>query len=334
MASVQIRLARKALVALKLEATRGTYETLATADTYEVTDLSWQTLSAEQLSWNTLRNTLTKDPDAIKIGNLTGAITFTTAVPLATAESSTATTFNTKLGQLFEACGTDSDLTPVTTSITPADNSTSSLSISFNANGIEVRMRGCVGSFKLILNAGEFARIEWTFAGVIEDVLESGALAITSIVSITPEVVESMGTFTLTPAAGTAALACVASSELECGAETTAYKCMAGDKGIGFFFNSDRVSTLSLITGPMYSAADAQLDDELYAAFEDSTLITVQCSHNVTWADPGLRYTFIGTISDLQLTDVDGSVRWNIVISGAAAAAEGEFLLEYESVIL
>ena len=329
MASVSIRLARKALVALQLESTgRGTYLALEAADVYEVTDLSWPTLSAEQISYNTLRNTFTRDPDAIKIGNLTGAITFTTAIPLAT---STVTTFNTKFGQLFEACGTDSDVSSLTCSVTPADDSTSSLSMSFNVDGMEIRMRGCVGSFKQILNAGEFARVEWTFQGVIEDVLESAALAITSAVSVTPEIVESMGTFTFTPAAGTAGLACVASSELECGAETTAYKCMAGDKGIGFFFNSDRVSTLTLVTGPMYSGADAQLDDELYDAFENSTLVTVQCAHNATYDSPGLRYQFVGTISDLQLTELDGSVRWNIVISGAAAAAEGEFLIEYQS---
>jgi len=330
MAYTNIRLARKQLVAANVEATRGTWAAPEVAtDVYEVADLTWPTISGETISWDTMRNTLTRDPDAVKIGNITASFGFSLAMPVEPAATGAAGVLDTKRGLFFEACGCAASTSSVTHSITPSDAANSSLSMSFNVDGWEIRMRGCVGTFVDVWEAGQFRHTDFTFEGVVEDCLEATALAIGNIISVTPEKVENIAIFTINDGTNTMQ-SCARRVALSCGAVQTPYRCMSGDKGIGYYFTSDRVSGMEIICGPVHDGSANQFDDELWAAYEDSTAVTVQVAAATPWDSPGAQMGMTGTISDLQWVEEDGAGRWNITIAAASATANGEFEIQYE----
>lgn len=317
MAYVDHRLTRKRLIAGKLEASRGTYLAPEAADVFEVTNMGLPTVNSETVSWDTFRNTMTRDPDSIRLGQITASITFSIAMPYKNMAGAAVTTWDSKWSRWFEVCGLACSVS-TDCFIAPTDSPTANLSINFNVDGISYQLRGCAGSVEIVAEAGQFFVANFTMTGVVNDILEGAALAITSIVTQTPEVVEDLGLFTIntmTP--------CVKTFSIASGTTVQPYYCQSGDKGIAYYYVSDRAITGNAVCGPMWSGTD-QMDDELIAAWQDSTAVVASWAYGATTTADGTSMVLKGTISDLQSEDDSGMFRWNVSIEGGYVTALGE----------
>ena len=332
MAYVDYRLTRKQLLAAKAETTRGTYNAPAAADVFEVINLGFPQIGGDPLTWDTFRDTLTRDPDAVKNGTITATITFTTAFPLAAISGAAMTTYLANFGRFFNACGMQGVIS-TDMLITPDDDAVAGLSILFNIDGIAYQLRGCSGGFELLADAGQFYVINWEFEGVVSDVLEAAPLAVTSIVSQTPEVVESIGLFSIDDGT-TTIVPCIKTLSTKCATTRAPYYCQAGGKGIAYYYISDRNITASIVTGPAHDGAD-QADDELVGMWQANSALTIYWSKAATLSDPGASIELFGHITKLQPGDDNGMFRWYIDLQAAKSVIEGELLIRnYVSVPL
>lgn len=325
MAYSEIRLTRKRLLAAKAEGTRGTYQAPAATDVFEVTNLGMPTINAEKVTWLTFRDTLTRDPDAVKLGTVSASISFSIAFPFASMAGGVITTWNTNYARFINACGAQTAVSTDLT-MTPDDDAVAGLSLLFNVDGISYQMRGCAGTCEIVAEAGQHLVANFEFEGVVEDVLEAASLGIATIVSQTPEIVENLGLFTIADGV-TTITSCPKTFTIRFGTTRTPLYCQAGDKGISYYYISDRAVTGTAVIAAAHGASD-QADDELIGMWQDSDAVTVTWAYGATAGAAGTTILLYGTISDLQMEDDAGVQRWNMEIDGARATAEGEFNIE------
>jgi len=179
-------LLRKAQVAVKLESTEGTAETLAAADAdMFVYDPSFSP-DIQKTPRNPLRATLSPAPHFI--GRKQASISFKTEL----AGSGSAGTAP-KFGDALKACGL-SETVAASTSVTYAPDSDltegdgTSATVAIYIDGKRYMIYGARGDYELGFVAGEPAFITFTFTGIYGGVTDTALLSSISYSSVVPKV--------------------------------------------------------------------------------------------------------------------------------------------------
>ena len=182
------RLTKREAIGVGIETTQGTYvapvNTSAAVTGYfwaEGVDLQ---LNSENLERNYFRTTL--DPIAIVKGKKSASLKFKCELLHSGADAEQAV-----IKTLLEACGmihggasTDYFLpvsTPPTTGFSSASGVSKSCSFLVNKDGTEHLLRGCVGTFKITLEAGKIAMLDFDFKGLVEGAAFGTANALSTI---------------------------------------------------------------------------------------------------------------------------------------------------------
>lgn len=194
-------LTRRSVVLAKKETTYGTDAApTAATDAVLVGDLTVE-VDGQKLERDFLRDSI--GPLKHKIGRVLAKASFTTEVKTdgTTAADGADAKIAVEIDQLLQGCGFEVTLVPEDTdddtgfqSYTPvsAAGDMSSLTIWVYLDGIVHKITGAYGTFRLIAEAGQYARMEWEFTGLYNAVTDL-AIATGTFDTSQPLVVESIG---------------------------------------------------------------------------------------------------------------------------------------------
>ena len=313
---------RNTVVGLNAEATRGEWAAPAVTDLFEVANLEEPTVNGEVLEWFTLRNTFT--PDKYIMGNITCSFGFDMAMPLGFATDAARNAWCTYMSDVFKACGfqTSTIAVDVDIDITPDDDADTGMSCAINVEGLEYRIRGAAGNVQWIYEAGQIARLHFTFEGVYNGCAEDTLTGTPN--GINPQVVEDMTLFRMTGATSGATEACLNTMTVDAGLELAQYPCALDDKGISHYFPANRKVSASINAGNFLDAhgGSTAKDDELDTMFTSGEQVTTTLSSPIYTNLTDM--TVVGELTGKTPANVNGAHNYDIEQSGSSATAEGE----------
>lgn len=222
-----VLLARKKLIAAKIESTPGTAESLADADVafraYDYEDIS-PTVPTEprQAQGSMSHNVAARGPRS-------GVVTFKT--PL---HGDGAAGTPTWASTLLPACGFVESLGTFSPTSEPPGSNVKTLTMAVYKDGLKTILRGCAGNFKLMMESGQEIAIEWTFTGVWSKPADVAILTPTE--PSTGALRFASTTFTI----GGAAPGCVQNLEIDAGGVVTLLNCPTTAEGYDYAIVADR----------------------------------------------------------------------------------------------
>lgn len=167
-------LSRRRAIAVKVEATAGTAETLAAGDVVYVDDVSFSP-DTPTIERNHHLPTLSKLPGIA--GRTMASISFKCLVYGGSA-AGTAPFW----GKLVQACGfAETVVSSTSVKYLPATTSLKTVTIKAFLDGIVVQMKGCRGSVSMSMTAGEIPELTFNLTGIWEPVTDAAAVEDTAL---------------------------------------------------------------------------------------------------------------------------------------------------------
>lgn len=293
------------VLTLKAESVRGTYETMTSANAYCVQNLDAPSFSHNIVETGCSNGSLTPPDDSILVGDTEVTLSFDIYFPVTAID---ATTYEENFSFIWKSLGFG--VVATTNFIaTPNDNSVGSVSIAYNIDGIEYRVRGCVASeFSISAVTKEAILMKISYIGTLSDRLEAEAVVATS--AIVADGGQVTGGLTLT----IDSYSCKTSSLiLTCTNAVKAITDLTPTKGVSYHAIMDRDVMLALDCSRFYAGA-VQSDDEVWALFKDETKINIIASAGVNEV-----ISFDGKISDWQPKIEDGEHRFDLTATATGA---------------
>jgi len=318
MAKVDYRKIKTTTVAMKVESVRGTYETLAAADTYCVQNATLPTVTPNILELDCSNGTLTPADNTVLIGDEEVTFNFDIAFPISELATTPYSDYLSNIGLLWTAGGfVTSDAGGVSITSTPDDDADDSISFSYNVGGWEYRARGCVANeikISAIIKQAVFMNI--SLIGTLESRSEQTPLAKTGIYSPDKEVCGGL-TFRLTDDNFvTAYLSKCNSAVLTITNTVIPIESITATKGIAYHAIIDRDTRIMFECSPFYVGTD-QKDEDVYGFYTDSTKVEIDLS--------GAGNEIIqlkGKITAFEGKDVNGAFKNDVEIRVTGTGAE------------
>jgi len=306
-------------IAMKAESVRGTYETLAAANTYCVQNATLPTVTPNILELDCSNGTMTPADGTVLVGDQEATMSFDIAFPISTTDAST---YATNYSFIWNAIGFScADSTNVT--ITPADASASSLSASYNIDGWEYRIRGCVASeCKISAITKEAVFMNVTLIGTISDRLEATPLVATSAIALTPEM--CVGLTLSIIESGTSYKSLCTSAVLTIINKVKAIQSVTATKGIAYHAIVERDSRIMLDCSTFWESTN-QSDDEIYGFFEASTKVQVSILNSAS-----ILLDCKGKITAFDQKDSDGSLHTDLEVKATGTITD-LYLIVYDT---
>ena len=316
MAFIENRKIKITTVGLKEETTRGNYIAITDAETYCVQNAALPTVTPNLLELDCSNGTLTPGDDTVLVGDQEVTVTFDIAFPINTLAATPFTNYETFVKPIWEICGFA--LTDNTTyyTIIPVDASATGMSLSYNVDGWEYQVRGCVASeVKISMITKEAVFMNLTLVGTLEDKLEKTALNAASAYHTVPLICGESSLSIKEGANGYNSM--IISSVLAITNKVKPMASVTATKGIAYHYIVDRDSRIVLDCSTFWESAN-QADDEIYDCFVESTKVEVSILN-------GSGSEFIqlkGKITAHDGTDSDGALHTNLEVKATGAVAD------------
>ena len=324
MAKVDYRKIKMTTVAMKAESVRGTYETLAAADTYCVQNAVLPTVTANVLELDCSNGTMTPADGTVLVGDQEVSLTFEITFPIDGIATTPYADYETNMELIWNAAGFSLTAADPATAMIPVDASATGISISYNVDGWEYRVRGCVASEMVVsLVTKENAKMMLTMIGTLNQTptaqgkLESVALSTTGGYTIASQIVGGTAFDLDSATGGTNYLAYATSIILTVTNTVIPITSVTATKGIAYHTIIDRDSRIMLECSPFWLSTD-QADDEVYAFFTAGTRVDL----GVDGVSDSDMIQFKGKITAFEDVDVDGALKHNVEIKATGAVAD------------
>lgn len=301
------------VLAAKIETTSGTAESLAAADAqFNCYDVEIQ--PDITMTQRPGQGSFSKLP-AVSEGRV-GSVTFKTDITGdgAAGTPGWASTF-------LPACGfkvTTGTFAPVSE---PPGSNVKTLTMAVYENGLLKRLRGASGTFKLILETGKPAMIEFTFTGVWLAPSDASILAPTYPTEKPLRFANSTMTI------GGSWSPCVQSVEIEAGNEVIARECQSASDGSGYVnaIITDRQPTGTINPESELVASEDTHGDWLAHNENALSIALTDGTDTVTIAAPKIQYTNIqeGDRNGIQTDDI------TFQCNKSAAAGDDELTIDF-----
>ena len=249
----------------------------------------------------------------------------TFSVELAGGGQESSVTVTPRYSDALLACGLNLASSGSTHTYTPASDSTASVTIHYNVDGILHKVTGCRGTFSLNANVGEIPTIDFTFTGIYNDPLLTAAVVPNYTRQLDPLLFKNgnSSNFSLYGHAGA-----LQSFSFDLGNSTVYRELVGGTKEV---LITDRSAGGSVsIEAPPIGTGTGQKDFFGLAVDDDEALGTLQFTHGTT-AGNIIQFTSSKVdLGDIAYGDSDGIVMLEIPYTCVPeSTANSDFSLIY-----